>query len=475
MGQIPDAAERLAAIFATTGGELALVGGPVRDMILGRPVTDLDFTTNLPPGQSAELLSQWANKTWDVGRAFGTVAGRRGGTTAEVTTYRTEHYDPASRKPAIQYGDSLEGDLSRRDFTINAMALLLTPELRFVDPYGGLTDLSGRLLRTPAAATQSFDDDPLRMMRAARFAAQLGFEVDPAVLKAMTAMADRLGIVSQERIQAELAKLILAPEPRRGLELLVYSGIGDLILPELTALQLATDSAHRHKDVYEHSLTVLERAIALESAPDGPVPGPDLALRLAALLHDIGKPATRRFEAGGQVTFHHHEVVGAKLAAKRLRALRFDAGTVKDVSRLVELHMRFYGYGDSTVGWSDAAVRRYVADAGPLLERLHRLSRADCTTQNVRRADRLAFAYDDLERRIAELAAAEELKAIRPDLDGDQIMAVLGIGPGKAVGRAYKYLLDRRMADGPLGEAAATEVLVEWWASHSQVDEAGSN
>jgi poly(A) polymerase len=345
------------------------------------------------------------------------------------------------------------------------MAVMLAPAVRFVDPHGGLSDLNARLLRTPAPAAQSFDDDPLRMMRAARFAAQLGFDVDAPVLTAMAAMADRLEIVSQERIQAELAKLILAPQPRRGLELMVYAGLADLVLPELPALQLARDASHHHKDVYEHSLTVLDRAIALETGPGGPVPGPDLVLRLAALLHDIGKPATRRFEAGGQVTFHHHEVVGAKLAAKRLRALRFDNATISQVARLIELHMRFHGYGEAA--WTDAAVRRYVADAGPLLERLHRLTRADCTTQNARRAERLAFAYDDLERRAQALAAQEELRAIRPDLDGNQIMAVLGLQPGRDVGRAYRFLLDLRLAQGPLGPEAATAALLEWWAGQT--------
>jgi poly(A) polymerase len=435
----------------------------VRDLILGREVGDLDFATNLPPDRSLAALRHWARKTWELGRAYGTVAGRRDGVIVEVTTYRTEAYEPDSRKPAVSYGETLEGDLTRRDFTINAMAVALAPEIRFVDPHGGLADLAAQVLRTPAPATQSFDDDPLRMMRAARFAATLGFDVAEATLTAMSAMADRLEIVSQERIQAELAKLILAPAPRRGLELLVYTGIADLILPELPALQLAVDSAHHHKDVYEHSLTVLERAIAMETGPDGPVPKPDLVLRLAALLHDIGKPATRRFEPGGQVSFHHHEVVGAKLAARRLRALRFDTATIRDVTRLIELHMRFHGYGDGA--WSDSAVRRYVTDAGPLLERLHRLARADCTTQNSRRAERLAFAYDDLERRAAELAEQEELKAIRPDLNGDQIMAILRIGPGKDVGRAYRFLLDLRMEQGPLGEAAAADALRTWWAA----------
>jgi poly(A) polymerase len=453
----------LAEAFGAANLELSLVGGPVRDLLLHRPVEDLDLTTNAQPAQALAILKRWATKTWDVGRAFGTVAGRRGNTVVEITTYRSDVYVPDSRKPQVSYGNSLAGDLSRRDFTVNSMAVMLAPRVRFTDPFDGLKDLAAGLLRTPVNPTQSFDDDPLRMMRAARFASQLGFDVDESAVTAMTAMADRLQIVSAERIQAELVKLLMSSQPRRGLELIVYTGLASQVLPELPALQLEIDEHHHHKDVYEHTLTVLDQAIALESGPDGPVPGPDLVLRLAALLHDIGKPATRRFEAGGGVSFHHHEVVGSKLAIKRLRALRFDNSTVKDVARLVELHLRFHGYGDGD--WSDSAVRRYVTDAGPLLERLHRLTRADCTTRNRRRAERLAFAYDDLERRIAQLAAQEELRAIRPDLNGDQIMAVLGIPPGRDVGLAYKYLLERRMNEGPLGEDAATAALKEWWAA----------
>ncbi|MDR1635281.1 MAG: CCA tRNA nucleotidyltransferase [Bifidobacteriaceae bacterium] len=462
IGRVPKAAQQLAEAFAAEGAELALVGGPVRDLLLGRAVEDLDLATNLPPDQTIAILERWASKTWDAGRAFGTVAGRRGKTVVEITTYRTEEYQPDSRKPDVTYGDSLEGDLSRRDFSINAMAVLLAPELRFTDPFGGLADLAAGLLRTPATPTQSFSDDPLRMMRAARFAAQLGFDVDEAAVAAMTELAERIKIVSAERVQAELVKLMLAPQPRRGLELMVYTGLAQQILPELPALQLEIDEHHHHKDVYEHTLTVVDQAIALETGPEGAVPGPDLVLRLAALMHDIGKPATRRFEPGGGVSFHHHEVVGAKLTTKRLRALRFDTATIKDVSRLVELHLRFHGYGEGE--WTDSAVRRYVTDAGPLLERLHRLTRADCTTRNRRRAERLAFAYDDLERRVAALSAQEELRAIRPDLNGDQIMAVLGIKPGRDVGRAYQYLLERRINEGPLGEEAATQALKAWWA-----------
>lgn len=461
------AALELGELFRAAGHELALVGGPVRDAFLGRPSADLDFATSATPDETERLLAGWADAHWDIGRAFGTIGARRHGrrgapdVVVEVTTYRTDAYDPTSRKPEVVFGDTLEGDLSRRDFTVNAMAIRL-PGLAFVDPFDGLQDLARGVLRTPVDPRQSFDDDPLRMMRAARFAAQLGFAVDPAALAAATDMAERLAIVSAERVRDELVKLLLSPQPRPGLRVLVDTGLAQQVLPELPALRLEIDEHHRHKDVYEHSLTVLDKAIALETGPDGAVPGPDLVLRLAALLHDIGKPATRRFESGGGVSFHHHEVVGAKLVAKRLRALHFDKATVQAVARLTELHLRFHGYGDGA--WTDSAVRRYVTDAGPLLERLHRLTRSDCTTRNVRKARRLSEAYDDLERRIAELRDQEELAAIRPDLDGTQIMAALGVGPGRVVGEAYRYLLELRMDRGPLGEEAAREALLAWWA-----------
>ncbi|MGC0272853.1 CCA tRNA nucleotidyltransferase [Pseudactinotalea sp. Z1739] len=462
----PEAIE-LGRAFAGAGHELALVGGPVRDAFLGKASSDLDFATSARPEQTEEILRAWGTGLWDMGRDFGTLGARRGDTVVEVTTYRTESYDPGSRKPAVAYGDSLDGDLSRRDFTVNAMALRL-PDLVFVDPFDGLSAMADRELRTPVRPEQSFDDDPLRMMRAARFAAQLSFDVEPDVLAAISAMADRLSIVSIERIQAELVKLLMAPAPRRGLELMAYTGIADVVLPELPALQMTIDEHHRHKDVYEHSLTVLDQAIDLETGPDGPVPGPDLVLRLAALLHDIGKPATRRMEPGGGVSFHHHEIVGAKMTTKRLRALRFDKATISAVAKLVALHLRFHGYGEAK--WSDSAVRRYVTDAGDQLERLHRLTRADCTTRNKRKAARLAAAYDDLEERIAQLAEEEELKAIRPDLDGREIMALLGIAPGPAVGRAYQYLLGLRMEHGPLGPERAESELRAWWAEQGEAE-----
>jgi poly(A) polymerase len=454
--------------FAAAGHDLALVGGPVRDALLGRPSTDLDFTTSARPEVTEAVLKAWGTATWDMGRDFGTIGARRGATTVEVTTYRADAYDGQTRKPVVAFGDSLEDDLVRRDFTVNAMALRL-PDLTFVDPHGGLVDLDAGLLRTPSLPEVSFGDDPLRMMRAARFVAQLGFVPAPEVYTAMREMAATIEIVSAERVRDELVKLLMAPHPRAGLELLCASGLATHVIPELPALQLEVDEHHRHKDVYEHSMTVLEQAIDLEGPADGPpesVPGPDLVLRLAALLHDVGKPATRRFEGGGGVSFHHHEVVGAKLVAKRLRALRFDKETTKAVARLVELHLRFHGYGEGQ--WTDSAVRRYVTDAGPLLPRLHRLTRADCTTRNVRKARRLAATYDDLETRIDALLELEELKAVRPELDGNEIASVLGIRPGPVLGRAYKYLLSVRMDEGPVGPDVARERLLTWWAQQPE-------
>ncbi|WP_456821067.1 CCA tRNA nucleotidyltransferase [Cellulomonas sp. URHB0016] len=466
---LPSDAAELGGLFRDAGHELALVGGPVRDAFLGRLSADLDFTTSATPDETEAILARWGDAHWDIGKEFGTIgarrfAGRRGTSSdvvVEVTTYRTDAYDPTSRKPEVVFGDSLEGDLSRRDFTVNSMAVRL-PDLMFVDPFDGLTDLARGVLRTPVDPRQSFDDDPLRMMRAARFAAQLGFTVDPGAYAAIQDMAARIDIVSGERVRDELSKLLVAAQPRLGLEVLVDTGLADHVLPELPALRLEIDEHHRHKDVYEHSLMVLERAISLETGSDGPVPGPDLVLRLAALLHDIGKPRTRRFEPGGGVSFHHHEMVGAKLVAKRLKELRFDKATVQAVARLTELHLRFHGYGEG--GWTDSAVRRYVTDAGPLLHRLHRLTRSDCTTRNLRKAARLSAAYDDLEARIAQLQEQEELDSIRPDLDGTQIMEILGLAPGREVGEAYRFLLEHRMEHGPSTPDEAREVLLRWWA-----------
>ncbi|WP_132189908.1 MULTISPECIES: CCA tRNA nucleotidyltransferase [Kribbella] len=460
--QIAPVVDELGARFATAGHEIALVGGPVRDILLGRGSKDLDFATSARPEVVERLLAGWANHVWDIGKAFGTIGCRKGEWVLEITTYRSESYDPTSRKPEVSYGDSLEGDLSRRDFAMNAMAVLL-PSHQFVDPYGGMEDVANRVIRTPGSPEDSFSDDPLRMMRAARFAAQLDFTPDPAVVAAMEAMADRITIVSAERVRDELIKLVISPQPRKGLDLLVATGLADHVLPELPALQLELDEHHRHKDVYEHSLTVLEQAIDLE--PRLGVELPDFVTRFAALIHDIGKPKTRKFEDGGKVTFHHHDVVGAKLAKKRMKALRFSNEQIDQVGKLVELHLRFHGYG--TGEWTDSAVRRYVRDAGDLLSRLHVLTRADSTTRNKRKAEALRSAYDDLEERIARLQEQEELDSIRPDLDGNQIMEILGIGPGREVGEAYKFLMELRMDEGPLGEDRAREALLSWWNARS--------
>ena len=460
LDRMAEVLDPLGARFAAAGEELALVGGPVRDAMLGRLHNDLDFATSARPETTERLLKGWADATWDMGRAFGTIGARKGDWIVEITTYRSEAYDADSRKPTVDYGDSLAGDLGRRDFTINAMAVSV-PGRVFEDPYGGIVDLAHRLIRTPGRPEDSFSDDPLRMMRAARFAAQLGFRVDEATVAAMTAMADRIEIVSAERVRDELVKLVCAPYPRLGLQLLVGTGLAERVLPELPALALERDEHHRHKDVYEHTLTVLEQAIDLESRLPGG--GPDFVSRFAALMHDIGKPRTRRFLADGSVTFHHHDVVGAKLTRKRMKALRFSGDEIDAVSKLVELHLRFHGYGSGE--WTDSAVRRYVRDAGDQVERLHVLTRADCTTRNRRKAERLKRTYDDLEARIERLSAAEELAAIRPDLDGSQIMEILGIPPGREVGEAYRFLLELRLDAGPQTEEAARAALLDWWSA----------
>jgi len=451
----------LARAFADAGHELALVGGPVRDAFLGRPITDLDFTTDASPDEILAIVIPISQAQWDVGRAFGTIAARIDGESVEITTYRSDQYDHTTRKPAVEFGDTLEGDLGRRDFTVNAMALRL-PELVLVDPSHGMDDLIAGVLRTPGTPEVSFGDDPLRMLRAIRFSAQLGFTVAADVAIAISEMRESIGIISIERVNDELSKLLKTDAPRRGIELLVESGLAELIIPEIPALQLESDEHHHHKDVYQHSLTVLDQAIDLEKSRHPGTP-PDLVLRLAALLHDIGKPATKRNEPGGQVSFHHHDVVGSKLARKRLRALRFDNDTIASVSRLIELHLRFFGYSEGA--WTDSAVRRYVRDAGDQLERLHILTRADVTTRNRRKADQLSFAYDDLEDRIATLAAQEEIDSVRPDLDGEQIMQILGIGPGREVGAARAFLLELRLDEGPLPEDEAIRLLREWWGA----------
>ena len=459
--QIPLVAE-LGEAFAQAGHDLYLVGGSVRDALMGRLGHDLDFTTDARPDDTEAILRQHTHATWDIGRAFGTIGAQIDDWVVEVTTYRADAYHPDSRKPEIVYGETLKDDLIRRDFTVNAMALHAATRT-FSDPYAGLTDIVSGILRTPFPPERSFSDDPLRMMRAARFTSQLGFTVTNEVRAAMTDMASRIEIISAERVRDELSKTLLTDHPREGLDLLVTTRIADYVLPELPALRLERDEHHRHKDVYEHSLTVLDQSIDLEKRRGH---DPDLTGRLAALLHDIGKPSTRKFEPGGKVSFHHHDIVGAKMARKRLKALIYPSQVVKEVSKLVELHLRFHGYGDQ--GWTDSAVRRYVRDAGDQLERLHILTRSDCTTRNRRKAERLEFAYDDLEARIANLTAKEELAAIRPDLDGQQIMAILDIKPGPEVGKAYKFLLNLRLDEGPHTPDEAKNALLAWWATQDR-------
>jgi poly(A) polymerase len=460
--RVPAAAE-IGRLFAGHGHELALVGGPVRDVFLGQRPGDLDLTTDATPEQVLAMTQGWADRTWTVGIAFGTVGLRKGNSVFEITTYRSEQYGRTSRKPAVQYGRSLEEDLGRRDFTINAMAAKL-PGYEFTDPYRGFDALREKVLRTPGPPERSFGDDPLRILRAARFAAKLGFTVAPEVRAAMTEQAGRLEIVSVERITSELTKLMLAPDPALGIDVLVQTGVADQVLPEVSRLRMEADEHHRHKDVYQHSLTVLRQAIELEPryGLDGD-PAVQLTVRLAALLHDIGKPKTRSLLPDGRVAFHLHEVVGAKMTRRRLTALRFPNDVVRDVSRLVELHLRFHGYGEGE--WTDSAVRRYVRDAGTLLSQLHVLTRADCTTRNRARAARLSRAYDGLELRIAELSEREELARIRPELDGNEIMAILRVPPGPVVGKARDFLLELRIVEGELGRERVTQELLRWAVS----------
>ena len=454
-------ASDLAEKFAKAGFTLALVGGPVRDAILGRLGNDLDFTTNARPDETKSIIKKDADSLWETGREFGTIAAQFGDVTVEITTYRSEKYETESRNPEVNFGDNIDGDLLRRDFTVNAMALeLTTTPPTFIDNYDGVNDLARKVLRTPGTPENSFSDDPLRMMRAARFAAQLGFDVDPAIINAIKEMAGRIEIISAERVRDEFVKLIMSENPRIGIALLVDTGLADYVLPEIPKLKLEIDEHHHHKDVYEHTLKVLEQAISLEER----LGGPNLVIRLAALLHDIGKPKTRELIAGGGVSFHHHEVVGARMAKERLKTLRFSNDVVDDVSSLVFLHLRFHGYG--TGEWTDSAVRRYIRDAEHQLNHLHVLTRADCTTRNQRKAESLAKTYDSLEERILKLMEEEELEKIRPDLDGLEIMAILGISPSPIVGRAYQYLLDLRMDRGPLGPEVAKAELLKWWSEN---------
>nr|WP_314845291.1 CCA tRNA nucleotidyltransferase [uncultured Microbacterium sp.] len=453
----------LADAFEAAGFDLAVVGGPVRDALLGRSTHDLDFTTNALPDDILRIVTPISTAQWDIGRAFGTIGARVKGEQVEVTTYRADSYDGVTRKPTVEFGDSIEGDLNRRDFTVNAMALRV-PSVKLVDPTGGVEDLIAGVLRTPADPRVSFGDDPLRMLRAARFSAQLGFRIDEPTATAIGDLRGTLSIVSPERVQSELVRMMQTDDPVRGIRALVDTDLIDEFLPEVTALLLEVDEHHHHKDVYEHSLTVLTQAIELEHARH-PGAEPDVALRIAALLHDIGKPRTRKLEDGGVVTFHHHDVVGSRMARKRMQALRFDTATTDAVATLIELHLRFFGYAEGA--WTDAAVRRYVRDAGELLDRLHILTRADVTTRNRRKAAKLAGAYDDIEARIAALREQEELDSIRPEIDGNRIQQILGITPGREVGEAYRFLLDLRLDEGVIGQDAAEQRLREWWAARS--------
>lgn len=465
-----DVLRSLGRLFADNGHQLYLVGGSVRDALLGRLGSDLDFTTDARPEQMMAFLGGWADALWDTGIAFGTIGVSKGSPGSqdqlELTTFRADSYDQVSRNPEVRFGDNLADDLVRRDFTVNAMAVRIDPDspagfAEFLDPLGGLAALRAGVLDTPSAPEVSFGDDPLRMLRAARFVSQLGFAVAPRVRRALEEMAPQLGRITAERVAAELDKLLIGADPVAGVDLMVETGLGEVVLPEVGAMRMAIDEHHQHKDVYQHSLTVLRQAIALEE----PGESPDLVLRWAALLHDIGKPATRRHEPDGGVSFHHHEVVGAKMARKRMRALKYSKQMIDDVSQLVYLHLRFHGYADSSGAgrWTDSAVRRYVTDAGPLLSRLHKLVRADCTTRNKRRAARLQANYDDLERRIEELAAREDLARVRPDLDGNEIMRILGIPAGPQVGQAWNHLKELRLDRGPLEHDEAVAELLKWW------------
>ena len=461
VGELADLLGPLASAFAAQGESLYLVGGPVRDAMLGRLGHDLDFTTSARPETIKAILSEWGEAVWDTGIEFGTVSTVKDGQQVEVTTFRADLYDGVTRNPEVTFGDTIEGDLVRRDFRANAMAIELLPaddgtlSLDFHDPVDGLKDLLNRTLDTPQAPEVSFRDDPLRMLRAARFVSQLGFTVSPRVKQAMTDMADEIGRITVERVQAELDKLMLGIQPWEGIDLLVETGLAGHILPEIPALQLERDEHMQHKDVYAHSLTVLRQATELEDE------GPDLKLRWAALLHDIGKPDTRDIKPGGGVSFHHHEVVGAKLTRKRMRKLKYPKHVIEDVGQLVYLHMRFHGFGEGQ--WTDSAVRRYVTDAGDLLPRLHKLVRADCTTRNPKKAARLRRTYDDLEQRIADISAKEDLARVRPDLDGNEIMQILDLKPGPEVGKAWKYMKDLRLERGELDHDEAVAELKAWW------------
>lgn len=449
---VPPVVDDLAMRFKRAGHQLYLVGGSVRDALLGHASPDFDFATDARPDVVRELVSGWHEGTWLQGIEFGTVGVAKEGHRLEITTFRGERYAPESRNPTVAFVPTIEDDLARRDFTVNAMAVLL-PARTFVDPFGGVGDLAGKVLRTPGAPEDSFGDDPLRMLRAARFVAQLDLVPDPALVQAMSRMRERLQIISAERIRDELTKLLNTSAPSKGLNLATETGLCDLFLPELPALRLEQDPIHRHKDVYAHTLAVVDKIVATDAGSE-----PDTVLRMAGLLHDIAKPATRRFGPEG-VSFHHHEVVGAKMARARLQALRYPNDFIDDVCHLIEMHLRFHGFAR---GWSDSAVRRYVRDAGQNLDRLNRLVRCDCTTRNRMRARELAVAMDQFEERITKLAAEEDLKRIRPPIDGNDVMSHLGIPPSRAVGQALDHLLEIRLDRGEYSREEAFAYLDEW-------------
>ncbi|HEX4819303.1 MAG TPA: CCA tRNA nucleotidyltransferase [Acidimicrobiales bacterium] len=460
---IIDETRPLAERFLAAGHRLYLVGGIVRDLLADRPVDqpDIDLTTDARPLEIKSILTGWADAVWTQGERFGTIGAKKGERTFEITTHRAEAYVPDSRKPAVEFSDAIEADLSRRDFTVNAMALTL-PEPQLVDPFDGSADLLvHKRLRTPTEPEQSFTDDPLRMLRAARFVAGYDLEPDRRVVEAISELRRRLEIVSAERIRDELDKLMVVDDPSAGLWFLYETGLFDEFLPEIPGLRLEQDPIHRHKDVLAHTI-----AVVCNVAPRRPDGAPNRITRLAALFHDIGKPKTRSVGGHG-VTFHHHEVVGARMTRERLTALRYPQADVDAITRLVFLHLRFHGYGEGDGGWTDSAVRRYVRDAGELLPELNELTRCDCTTRNEKRAQMLKRRMDALEDRIERLAEEEELKAIRPELDGNAVMSLLGLRPGPEVGEAMRYLLDLRLDEGILGEEEVTRRLREWWAARS--------
>lgn len=459
-----DEVEPLTGRFRADGKRIYLVGGIVRDLLAGREVArpDVDLTTNALPEEIKQVLSGWADSTWAQGERFGTIGAVKDGRTYEITTHRAEVYQPGSRQPEVVFSDAVEADLARRDFTVNAMAMEVTgggPEL--IDPFDGRTDLLAlHRLRTPLGPDVSFRDDPLRMLRAARFLAGYSLEPEPALVDAVRRLRSRLEIVSAERIRDEIDKLLMVDDPSAGLWFCYETGLFEEFLPEIPGMRLEQDPIHQHKDVLAHTIAVVAKV-----APRRPDGSANCRARLAALLHDVGKPKTRSITTSG-VSFHHHEVVGARMARERLQALRYPTVEIEAISRLVLLHLRFHGYDEGDSGWTDSAVRRYVRDAGELLDELNELTRCDCTTRNHRKARQLASRMDALEARIARLAEEEEVRSIRPDLDGNQVMALLGLGPGPAIGEAMRFLLDLRLDEGPLGEHEAARRLQEWWKAH---------